>query len=370
MQKEQIEQKAGAPSEQEMPGAAEDQSQRSGKQSVAGPAPDDKDKQHQRMPPKNSDELKKWIEALLFAAGRYMTLAELKELCAIEEPGLIREAVKELRADLAQRGSPLAVSGEHDAWKLGVAQTYLPIVEGIMPEMEFDRPLLETLAVIAWRQPILQSEVIKIRSTTAYDHIQELLDKSLITRERYGRSYILKTTKQFEEYFELPGKEAARKLFAGVEGEFEASMKRKERMGDLTVYDAKEPAANQGEEEPHVEPYFAGGDRQEERSDDKQEGALEEQEQEGREEDGVWPAGETGPEEEPDEDEPDERKAQRIIEELAYEDESKEADAMDETVDEGETLHPALERFADKVPLPKEATKKRLPDDEPDKQDE
>ncbi len=300
-------------------------------------------------------ELKKWVEALLFASGRYMTLAELLELCTVEELGLIREAVKELRDDLERGQSPLTVVGAHDAWKLSVVQAYLPVVEGIMPEMELDKPLLETLAVIAWRQPILQSEVIKIRSTTAYDHIQELLDKNFITRARYGRSYVLKTTKQFEEYFELPGKEAAKSLFAGIEGELEKSMKRKERVGDLTIYRAKEASAQKQEKEgPHVEFYFDDAKKQQEQSEEERE--QEAKDQERKEDDGGFGlsdenAGEQGL---------DDEKAKRIIEELAREDEPEDTDGDEQGAfdEEEDILHPALERFASKVPLPKMEVKK------------
>lgn len=342
------------PKEKSFPDAREDGDV--GRLSVDGNAP------RERAPPKDSEELKKWIEALLFAAGRYMTLAELAELCAVKEPGLIREAIKELRETLEHMRSPLAIVGTHDAWKLSVIQEYLPIVEGIMPEMELDKPLLETLAVIAWRQPILQSEVIKIRSTTAYDHIRALLDKNFITREKYGKSYILKTTKQFEEYFELPGKEAARKLFAGIEGELERSMKRKERFGDLTTYRVQEQQKKQEKEEPNVELYFDDEkkqERQEKPSENEQDategGVIGGQENQERED-----SFEHSAEEELREQESDETRTKRIIEELVREDEPDNVAGEDvEDVHRGEEdgLHPALARFAAKVPLPTTAVK-------------
>lgn len=306
-----------------------------------------------RAPPKDSEELKKWLEALLFAAGRYMTLGELKTLCVVEEPNLIREAIKEMREEYAARSSSLTLTGDHDAWKISVAHDYLDIVEGIMPEMEFERDILKTLAVVAWRQPILQSEVVKIRSSSAYEHIHDLLEKNFIKREKYGRSFVLKTTKQFSEYFELPGKEAVKKLFEGIEGELEKSMKKKEKSGDLTVYDAQEEGGGeQGESaEPQVEPYFEksnGESESTESEDDEGEG------DDGDAQENKSAQDDEASEEESDMTESDEEKAQRVIEELATEDEpgdeSEESESNDESKERD--LHPSLENFAQEVPLP------------------
>lgn len=355
--------------------AAEDES--TNEQSAQESAPEDaapEEGRLSRVPPKDSEELKKWLEALLFAAGRYMTLGELKTLCAVEEQNLICEAIKELREEYASRLSPLTVIGDHDAWKITVVHDYLDIVEGIMPEMEFDRPLLETLAVVAWRQPILQSEVVKIRSSTAYEHIHDLLEKNFIKREKYGRSFVLKTTKQFSEYFELPGKEAVKKLFVGIEGELEKSMKRKEKSGDLTVYDAQEEGSGgdgdtEGESaessEPRLEPYFGKPGEESESSDPSESESGEVEDGEGEAQDSE---SEQSDEEsdmtESDMTESEEEKARRVIEELAADEPGEESEESG-SESKGRELHPALENFAEKVPLSEqEETESPEPTDE------
>jgi hypothetical protein len=59
------------------------------------------------------------------------------------------------------------------------------------------------LAIIAWKSPVVQSEIVRIRSTKAYDHIEELLTKGFIMREKSGRSYLIKLTPKFFEYFDI-----------------------------------------------------------------------------------------------------------------------------------------------------------------------
>ena len=64
-----------------------------------------------------------------------------------------------------------------------------------------------TLAVIALKEPIRQTELKDLRGSTAYEHVHELLAKGLISRkkDKNGRSFNLKTTQKFAEYFKLKG---------------------------------------------------------------------------------------------------------------------------------------------------------------------
>ena len=67
--------------------------------------------------------------------------------------------------------------------------------------------VLRTLSVIALKEPLRQTELIELRGSNAYEHVQELVEKGLIskTRDKNGRSFNLKTTPKFAEYFKLKG---------------------------------------------------------------------------------------------------------------------------------------------------------------------
>jgi len=191
-------------------------------------------------------ELKNKIEAVLFASGKKVTYEDLARLCNTDLNSIKREIVI-LKKEYMERDSPLMFSEEADGLKLTVRETYLPVVHGLVPETELGKSLLETLAVVAWKQPVMQAELIKIRTNKAYEDVGELEEKGFISKERYGRSYILKTTSKFNEYFDLPGKEAIRKIFAEVQAEaemgeqkriedYEKENKEKEMLGKLEVY--------------------------------------------------------------------------------------------------------------------------------------
>lgn len=183
-------------------------------------------------------ELKQQIEAILFAAGRAVTLAELCTLCKVRDPALVQEAVQLLKHDLKARSAPLLLTDEADGWKMTVGEKHLSLVREITPHMELSKALLETLAVIAWKQPLLQSAVVKIRTSGAYEHIAELLKLGFISKTKQGRSYALKVTGKFFEYFDLPGHDALKAEFEKIQGtaEMQKIIGEQTQLGGLPVY--------------------------------------------------------------------------------------------------------------------------------------
>ena len=90
-----------------------------------------------------------------------------------------------------------------DDWKFTVKKAFIPTVEKIAPDTELAKPIVETLAILAWKAPVLQSDLIKIRGSSAYDHIGELMERALISKQRDGRSYQISLTPKFYEYFDI-----------------------------------------------------------------------------------------------------------------------------------------------------------------------
>jgi len=110
----------------------------------------------------------------------------------------------------------MMVLEEGTAWKMTVREGYLQTVRKITPYMEFSKTLMETLAVVAWKQPIMQSDVIKIRTNKAYEHIGELQEMGFLAKERHGRSFLLKLSQKFYDYFDLRDDVDVRNLFKHI----------------------------------------------------------------------------------------------------------------------------------------------------------
>src|SRR5574344_1428608 len=148
-------------------------------------------------------ELKSRIEAVLFTTAKVLQIKDIAEILG-EEPEPVEEALLELIMDYSARDGALEIDDEN-GYILQVKEEHLDIVEKLCP-VELSPAVLKTLTIIALKEPIRQSYLKELRSN-AYEHVQELLKMGLIARnkDKNGRSYNLKTTPKFAEYFKLKG---------------------------------------------------------------------------------------------------------------------------------------------------------------------
>ena len=137
------------------------------------------------------------IEAALFVAGRPLTLLELESIVSrdVDVEHMVESLVDEYREtgalEIVQTGEDIVmqVKGEYADAVRTIAQR------------DLETPVLRTLAVIAFHQPVTQSKVAEIRGNKAYGHVHELEACKLVESERYGRTRMLHTTKAFADYF-------------------------------------------------------------------------------------------------------------------------------------------------------------------------
>lgn len=149
-------------------------------------------------------DLKSRIEAVLFVTGRAVELKEIAKILETDEQD-IEDAMLSLIVDYSSRDGALEIDDEN-GYIIQVKDEYMDIVEKLCP-VDISNAVLKTLTVIALKEPIRQSELKEMRGSTAYEHVQELVDKGLISRkkDKNGRSYNLKTTEKFSEYFKIKG---------------------------------------------------------------------------------------------------------------------------------------------------------------------
>ncbi|MBS3127452.1 SMC-Scp complex subunit ScpB [Candidatus Woesearchaeota archaeon] len=153
------------------------------------------------------DTLKKKVEAVLFTVGKEITVERVASLCSLDMLK-VQEIIQQLAQEYRERDHSLQIVEKENGWKLTVRDEFVPLVSSLVSSTELERPLMETLAVIAWKYPVLQADVVKLRNASAYDHMKQLEERGFIAKERSGRTYKLKLTKKFFEYFDLPSEEA------------------------------------------------------------------------------------------------------------------------------------------------------------------
>ena len=157
-------------------------------------------------------DIKNKIEAVLFTVGRNVGIDELSQLTGVASKGSLSDAVKSLIEDYKKRESSLEIIEENEKFKLNIRKEYLHVTTQLLDQTEFDKPTQETLALIAYRQPVMQSDIVKLRGNTAYDHISKLKEMDFVVSEKFGRTRLLKTTQKFYDYFDVVGDELKQKL--------------------------------------------------------------------------------------------------------------------------------------------------------------
>src|SRR3989338_7107819 len=156
--------------------------------------------------------LKHKIEALLFSSGRAMTLEELRKLTRADSLD-IRQCIEEIKAEMQTREISIVLEEDvPQSWKLAVRDQHLSLVRKIVSKTELKKSLLETLAIVAWKAPVLQSEIISMRTNKAYDDLKELEARNYISRQKQGRTKLIRLGQKFFEYFDIPADKVKEKF--------------------------------------------------------------------------------------------------------------------------------------------------------------
>jgi segregation and condensation protein B len=181
--------------------------------------------------------MKDWqkVEAVLFGSGKYLTEEQISQLSGVPKKSL-KHALDELKKHYSHIDSSLDVFTENNSWKLNVKEDFAHIVKNVISEAEMSKPVMETLALIAYKTPVLQSEIIDSRGAGAYEYISLLEEKGFIVKEKFGRTFKIKVTTKFYDYFDISGDSKLRQMFKDV--------KKPEKMGSLEVYTETKPAEN------------------------------------------------------------------------------------------------------------------------------
>ncbi len=144
------------------------------------------------------------LEAGLYVAGRPLDLKTLANVVGTRSKKKIMKLARALVADYMSRDTALEVlelEGERFVMQLKVE--YTVNVRKLATRPLLSAGPLKTLSYIAFRQPILQTQVIDVRGHHSYGHLKQLEDMELISREGVGRKKMIRTTEFFADFFGL-----------------------------------------------------------------------------------------------------------------------------------------------------------------------
>ena len=151
------------------------------------------------------DHMKK-TEAALFIAGRWLSMQELILLTDLN-PILLRQILDKLIEKYAKDdGKAIEILKKENSWKMDVKSEYIGMINKLATgAAEFTKAEQETLALIAYKQPLKQSVVVKIRGNKCYDHIAKFTGLGLIKTKKQGHTKEISLSDEFYNYFHASG---------------------------------------------------------------------------------------------------------------------------------------------------------------------
>jgi segregation and condensation protein B len=163
----------------------------------------------ERMPILESEQDKQrrdlaTLEAALYVSGRPLDLKTLGYIVKTRSKKKVQQLARMLADEYKKRDTALEVLELADQrFVLQLKSDYSSRVRRLAVRPLLTDGPLRTLAYIAYRQPVLQKQVIDARGTHAYYHVRQLVDIGLVEREKRGRNKALRVTEYFADYFGL-----------------------------------------------------------------------------------------------------------------------------------------------------------------------
>ena len=171
------------------------------------------------------DETRQAIGALLFASDRPLSIGRIAEALGDIDPDIVANLMQELREDIDGRDLPFTLTEIAGGYQFVTKPPYAPYVRRlfqIKKSRQLSKALLETLAIIAYKQPVTRAEVESIRGVSVSYAFESLQEKRLIrvvgVAELPGRPKLYRTTDEFLIHFglktlkELPSIEELREM--------------------------------------------------------------------------------------------------------------------------------------------------------------
>ncbi len=143
------------------------------------------------------------VEAALFLSPEPLTRRRLAKILGGTALAYVDRILEEIKAEFDAPTHGIELLVEDGRAYLQVKRPYVDKVAHLAPQQDIPRPVLRTLAMIAYNNPLTQADLIKVRGNKAYGHVTELLERGLIRAEPQGRTLLLSVTDEFLRYFGL-----------------------------------------------------------------------------------------------------------------------------------------------------------------------
>lgn len=175
----------------------------------------------------NDTYLKGIIEEILYIWGEPIDINELSKIIYDAEKSEIRKAINEMMVERNENSSGLIIKNYENKYQFSTRADHEKYISNIVKKSEknLSNSSLETLSIIAYKQPITRAEIDKIRGVKSQSTIDSLLDKKLIKEngrlDKIGKPIIYVTTDLFLKYFNISSLDQLPKIDEEIAGELD-----------------------------------------------------------------------------------------------------------------------------------------------------
>jgi segregation and condensation protein B len=156
------------------------------------------------------NNLKSAVEALIFASEKPITLEQIKRVLGNLDSPSVSKIIEELKAEYINQNRGLRIVEVAGGFQMITSTTFAPFLKKLFKSRYSDKlskPALESLAIIAYKQPLTKAEIQSLRNVNVDGVMKSLLDKNLIRicgrKKVPGRPFVFGTTREFLEHFGL-----------------------------------------------------------------------------------------------------------------------------------------------------------------------
>jgi len=157
-----------------------------------------------------ADETAATVEAILFSTDAPITAAKILQVAELSSKGDVTGAIELLNARYEEAGSAFRIEAIAGGYRLQTLEAYHQVLSRLFKaksESKLSQPAMETLSIVAYRQPVLRADIEAIRGVACGEVLRGLMEKMLIKivgrAEVIGRPMLYGTTRRFLEVFGL-----------------------------------------------------------------------------------------------------------------------------------------------------------------------
>lgn len=167
----------------------------------------------------DENNLKSAIEALVFVSEKPITIEQISKALGGLDAACVRKLIEELKLDYEKQERGLRITQVAGGFQMITAANFAPFLKKLYKQRspeKLSKPALETLAIIAYKQPLTRAEIESLRNVNVDAVMKSLGDKNLVRvcgrKKVAGRPFVYGTTREFLEYFGLKDLEELPKI--------------------------------------------------------------------------------------------------------------------------------------------------------------